>query len=70
VIEDEVFAVVEVPPFGVIRIETLPEDENLQEEVTLPEGLTEDIDALNDEVSGEAETIDGDTFEAMLQGID
>jgi hypothetical protein len=50
--------------------ETLPEDENLQEEVTLPEGLTEDIDALNDEVSGEAETIDGDTFEAMLQGID
>jgi hypothetical protein len=50
--------------------ETLLEDENLQEEVTLPEGLTEDIDALNDEVSGEAETIDGDTFEAMLQGID
>jgi len=50
--------------------ETLPEDENLQEEVTLPEGLTEDIDALNDEVSGEVETIDGDTFEAMLQGID
>jgi len=50
--------------------ETLPEDENLQEEVTLPEGLTEDIDALNDVVSGEVETIDGDTFEAMLQGID
>lgn len=46
------------------------EDENLQEEVTLPEGLTEDIEALNDEVAGEAETIDGDAFEAMLQGID
>ena len=50
--------------------ETLPEDENLQEEVTLPEGLTEDIEALNDEVSAEGETIDGDAFEAMLQGID
>jgi hypothetical protein len=45
-------------------------DENLNEEEPLPEGLDVDLDTMEDDIPTEAEEIDGETFESMLQGLD
>ena len=46
------------------------EDDNLDEETPLPEGLDVDLDAMEDDIPADAEEISGDDFEAMLQGLD
>lgn len=46
----------------------MKEDENLNQDCDLPEGVSLDLTSLEDE--NEATEIDGDTFAAMLEGID
>ena len=47
----------------------ITEDDNLNQDCDLPEGVSVDLSALEDEPE-EATEIDGDTFAAMLEGID
>jgi hypothetical protein len=49
--------------------EPVESDDNLVEDVDLPEGLSENLDQLNDDIPEDAEEIDGDDFQAMLASL-
>lgn len=46
------------------------EDENIDTNVPLPEGLNVDLETLNSDIPQDAEEISGSMFEAMLQGVE
>lgn len=46
------------------------EDENIDSDVPLPEGLNVDLETLNSDIPQDAEEISGSMFEAMLQGVE
>lgn len=46
------------------------EDENIDTDVPLPEGLNVDLETLNSDIPQDAEEISGSMFEAMLQGVE